>query len=173
MMYTKLVLGLGFSAIGFISQHKTAKSRRPQIITRSRLVFLAGVLPMLGLAWVFYEEPYVLFEKLVELMFALGFSLFTSETIKNAVVRMRPYALGQGQNELTPDAYRSFPSAHAALATAGLMYLVQYLPPELHLLPTSVALFICYTRVVDKMHYVSDVVVGSLIGICGILLSRC
>lgn len=171
MMYTKLVLGLGFSIIGFISQHKTAKSRRPQIITRSRLVFLAGVLPTLSLACVFYEQPHVLLEKMVELMFALGFSLFTSEIIKNGVVRVRPYALGQ--NELTPDAYRSFPSAHAALAVAGLMYLVQYLPPELHLLPTLLVLFICYTRVADKMHYTSDVIVGSVIGLCGILLSKC
>lgn len=173
MMYTKLVLGLGFSVVGFISQHKTAKSQRPQIITRSHLIFLAGILPTLGLVCVFYEEPHVLFEKLVELMFALGFSLFTSETIKNAVVRIRPYAINHGQNELTPDAYRSFPSAHAALAVAGLIYMIFYLPPELYLFPILLALFVCYTRILDKMHYISDVAVGSAIGLCGILLSRC
>lgn len=174
-MYTKLVLGLMFSVFGFISQHNTAQSRHPQTIDRLRLVLLAGVLPSLGLLWIFYDVPMLFFVKFSELVFALGFALFISEILKNSVIRIRPYAVELVDNrnigELVPDTYRSFPSAHSALATAGLVYLAIHMPPKVNIIPILFAIGISFSRVIDNMHYVSDVVAGIGIGLCGISLA--
>lgn len=158
-MYIKLILGLLFSTYGLISQHSTARSTRPQVIGRWQLALLAGAAPVFGLLMA-EGDPWQL---ATELIFALGFSLAMAERLKNSVERRRPYAVDSPNWLLTQDATRSFPSAHAALATAGLGYLAIRVP-EFHWIAIGIMAFIGLTRIMDKMHHVSDVVVGHVIG---------
>lgn len=158
-MWIKLILGLFFSTYGLISQHGTARSTRSQVIGRWQLVLLAGVAP----AFVLLAAEGNPWQLAAEFIFALGFSLAAAERLKNSIERLRPYAADMPTWSLTEDARRSFPSAHAALATAGLGYMAIRVPGFTWI---AIALmgFIGLTRVLDKMHNVSDVVAGHIIG---------
>jgi undecaprenyl-diphosphatase len=98
-----------------------------------------------------------------------GILLF--QVLKNKSRRRRPCDIEPHcwSRVLPPDKY-SFPSGHSITAFAiaisvGMFY------PELQPLLLTVAVMIAFSRIVLGMHFLSDVVVGSMIGVVLALLS--
>jgi undecaprenyl-diphosphatase len=68
-----------------------------------------------------------------------------------------------------PDPF-SFPSGHAAAVTA-VATTVAYAHPQAALLVLPVAVAVCASRITLKVHHVSDVLGGALLGLGGALLA--
>jgi undecaprenyl-diphosphatase len=68
-----------------------------------------------------------------------------------------------------PDPF-SFPSGHAAAATA-VASTVAYAQPEAGMLALPLAAAVCASRVALKVHHVSDVLAGALLGLGGAVLA--
>jgi undecaprenyl-diphosphatase len=68
-----------------------------------------------------------------------------------------------------PDPF-SFPSGHAAAATA-VASAVAYAQPEAGMLALPLAAAVCASRVALKVHHVSDVLAGALLGLGGAVLA--
>jgi undecaprenyl-diphosphatase len=118
---------------------------------------------LLTLAWR-HAEPLVLTAVTVLSadLLATGLKLLTD--------RPRPYVAHPEQHPLTnPVLDVSFPSGHAATAFAGATALARFLPGSavpLYLVAAAVA----WSRVYVGAHYVSDVIVGSALGVATTLL---
>jgi undecaprenyl-diphosphatase len=86
------------------------------------------------------------------------------QLLKRTVVRARPSVREPGIPALSapPDAY-SFPSGHAAAAMA-LALPVAFVSPWLALPAVTGALLVGASRVYLRVHYVTDVVVGQVLG---------
>jgi undecaprenyl-diphosphatase len=102
-------------------------------------------------------------------------SLTANALVKPLLVRSRPDRIAAGVPEaryVRMPTSTSFPSGHAASAFAFATVVGRELPATavpLHLLALGVA----YSRVYTGVHYPSDVVVGSLIGVaCGSVVRR-
>lgn len=102
------------------------------------------------------------------------------ELAKNLVVRERPYVYGSGapaEEFSNGDYCRSFPSGHTALAFASATFLTMVMgfddSASSWRLPVcigsyAVALGVAASRVLSGNHYITDVLVGALIGAaCG------
>lgn len=106
------------------------------------------------------------------------------ELAKNLVVRERPYVYGGAQGGNAPseefsngDYCRSFPSGHTALAFASATFLAVVMGFDDSASPWrvpvcigsyAVALGVATSRVLSGNHYITDVLVGALIGAaCG------
>jgi undecaprenyl-diphosphatase len=84
---------------------------------------------------------------------------------KQLVHRHRPFEHQIGPSERT----HSFPSGHSASAFAGATMLAHYAPryrPWFYVL----AVLIAFSRLYNGVHYPTDVVVGSLLGVATALL---
>jgi undecaprenyl-diphosphatase len=92
------------------------------------------------------------------------FSHLAVQALKHVVIRPRPSVLRPGLAALAhlPDRY-SFPSGHAcsAMALAVAITLVQ---PLAGIPALAVALAVGASRIYLRVHYVTDVVVGQLLG---------
>lgn len=102
------------------------------------------------------------------------------ELAKNLVVRERPYVYGSGapaEEFSNGDYCRSFPSGHTALAFASATFLAVVMGFDDSASPWrvpvcigsyAVALGVAASRVLSGNHYITDVLVGALIGAaCG------
>lgn len=95
---------------------------------------------------------------------ALLLSHLLVQALKRTVVRRRPTAMLPGIDALTtlPDHY-SFPSGHACAAMAlALTVLLAHPIPGLPLLALAAAVGV--SRVYLRVHYVTDVIVGQMLG---------
>jgi membrane-associated phospholipid phosphatase len=101
--------------------------------------------------------------------------LFTTLT-KHLVGRVRPYA-SPHDDPLTfvpfvwRSIYASMPSGHATFAVAAAL-VIGWLWPRMRELVWLCAVMIALSRIVLTSHYVSDVIIGALIGAAGALLVR-
>ena len=95
----------------------------------------------------------------------LGLSIVFSYTITYILkfIIARPRPLGISMNFLFSLLDYSFPSSHAAVAFAALPVLNKAYP-KLKLLWILSACFVAFSRIYIGVHYLSDVVVGALIG---------
>jgi len=102
------------------------------------------------------------------------------ELAKNLVVRERPYVYGSGapaEEFSNGDYCRSFPSGHTALAFASATFLAVVMGFDDSASPWrvpvcigsyAVALGVATSRVLSGNHYITDVLVGALVGAaCG------
>ncbi len=100
-----------------------------------------------------------------EWVFPLGlgiiFSYIITYILKFVIARPRPLEISMNFLYHLPD--YSFPSAHAAVAFAALSILNKTYP-KLKLLWILSASFVAFSRIYIGVHYLSDVVAGSLIG---------
>lgn len=103
------------------------------------------------------------------------------ELAKNLVVRERPYVYGSGapaEEFSNGDYCRSFPSGHTALAFASATFLAVVMGFDDSASPWrvpvcigsyAVALGVATSRVLSGNHYITDVLVGALVGAaCGV-----
>lgn len=95
--------------------------------------------------------------------------------IRETVHVARPFELGLGRQWLAHAATASFPSFHAAVAGAWAASLVLLAPsrPRWWMgLAGGVALAIAWSRVFLGLHFVSDIVVGLVLGLACAVTSR-
>ena len=93
---------------------------------------------------------------------ALIIPLAITFLLKIIMHRPRPFEALQIEN-LVNTTNSSFPSGHAAASFAGIAILNVYIK-KLRLLWLSLAIFIIISRLYLGLHYLSDVIAGSIIG---------
>ena len=84
------------------------------------------------------------------------------QALKRSVVRPRPESAGVSPLAMTPDAF-SFPSGHAC-AAAALAVTVSCWSLAWAIPAVALALLVGISRVYLRVHYVTDVVVGQVVG---------
>ncbi len=130
------------------------------------------------------------------LVVALSLTLVMCEVLKAAVGRPRPAALAMCDPDpespspwdvsacrtlphVAWDAFRSFPSAHTALASSGIVVAMlcatREQPDALPVWPLLVLpvipILIAISRVVDNYHHATDVATGMVVGIAAALIA--
>jgi undecaprenyl-diphosphatase len=105
-------------------------------------------------------------------LIALGISLALYWPIKLSVRRVRPFRRVPGATtELPPLDQFSFPSGHIMNNLAIGLAVAHYFPPALGLvlvLPITWGLL----RVLFRLHFLSDIVVGGCLGFCSFQISK-
>lgn len=93
------------------------------------------------------------------------------QVLKRTVARARPCDAAGDPLALValPDPF-SFPSGHAAAVTA-VATTVAYAHPQAALLVLPLAVAVCASRITLKVHHLSDVLGGALLGLGGALLA--
>lgn len=89
---------------------------------------------------------------------------FTSNVIKDMVMRLRPYLSIPEAKKLVFASSYSFPSAHAANA-AGVAILSNIYYPKYKYIYWTIVFLIGFSRIYVGVHYPGDVLGGVLIGI--------
>lgn len=100
------------------------------------------------------------------------FSHLLVQGLKRTVVRARPSALLPGVSALVnlPDHY-SFPSGHACAAMAVALP-VLFHSPMIGAIALAVAFAVAASRVYLRVHYMTDVVVGQMLGVASAVLAE-
>ena len=143
----------------------------------NKIMLTASRMGNAGIVWWFVclgflIHPYWRFTGLV-IIFAIGLtSLMGEGIIKHTVKRVRPCHEMEEEDKLmnNPRTFYSFPSGHTASSFAVTSVIIFSGCPVYVCLP--IALFsatIGFSRVYLRVHYLTDVVVGMLLGtVCGI-----
>jgi undecaprenyl-diphosphatase len=129
-----------------------------------------SVVGYFGLVWIALAAP-VAYLARRNVLFSVAFTaacVWTADllalALKSAAGRPRPFeTIPQADPLMGVTLGQSMPSGHAATSFAGAVILTYLLPraaPFFFLLATAVA----FSRVYVGVHYVSDVVVGALLG---------
>lgn len=105
-------------------------------------------------------------------MLAVGFiALLIYKTLKISTTRQRPYQVDKNiiQNVPALDLY-SFPSGHTMHAVSFSLVLTHFYP-EWSWVVWPFTVLVAFSRLVLGLHYLSDVIVGAVIGFVVALLS--
>lgn len=101
----------------------------------------------------------------IALSLALGVeSLIVNQGIKRIFRRERPTASGDERFEVRTPSTSSFPSGHASSATFAAIILASFTGIPLALLWCGIALIVALSRVVVRIHHLSDIVGGIVMG---------
>ena len=101
----------------------------------------------------------------IALSLALGVeSLIVNQGIKRIFRRERPTASGDERFEVRTPSTSSFPSGHASSATFAAIILASFTGIPLALLWCGIALIVALSRVVVRIHHLSDIVGGIVTG---------
>ena len=119
------------------------------------LVIVMYLLP--SIYFYFRKKEYFIFHWLT-----LAFSYLLAVAFKYLFIRPRPFEALSLLPSLGASGY-SFPSAHAATAFAALPLLFLLLPKQ-KMLFAVLAVLIGFSRIIVGVHYLSDVLVGVLLG---------
>lgn len=87
------------------------------------------------------------------------------QLLKRTVSRMRPYNRLKDIQPLRREKDHSFPSGHTAAIFSTAVIMNAYLPGAAALF-YSLAMLVGYSRVYIGVHYPSDVLAGSIVGVC-------
>lgn len=91
-----------------------------------------------------------------------------AQILKRRFLRRRPHLVCDSLDPLIPipDAW-SFPSGHACAATAVGASVAMGSDPAIAIPAVGAAVFVAASRVYLRVHFVSDVLIGALIGLAG------
>ena len=104
-------------------------------------------------------------QEAIALSIALGVeSLVVNQGIKRMFRRERPTASGDHRFDVRTPSTTSFPSGHASSATFAAIILTSYTGWPLVLLWTTIAVIVSLSRVVVRIHHLSDIVGGIATG---------
>ena len=105
------------------------------------------------------------FQHALALSIALGIeSLIVNQGIKRLFRRERPTTSGDDRFEVRTPSTSSFPSGHASSATFAAIILTSFTGFPLVILWCSIALIVALSRVVVRIHHLSDIVGGIVTG---------
>lgn len=109
----------------------------------------------------------------VTALLALGLgALITNVALKNMVARIRPYEVIEGLVLLVKEQSDfSFPSGHSCASFAAAVVYYKMLPKKYGISAVILAALIAFSRLYVGVHYPSDVIAGSVIGILVALLA--
>ena len=106
---------------------------------------------------------------LLQYTLSMGFIMFFCGILKLAVARARPHLLitdgitGFAFGNFT-NSFRSFPSSHTAIAVSLAILTVMCFGNKYRLLAWGFVLMIAVTRMILQKHFMSDILIGALIG---------
>ena len=104
-------------------------------------------------------------QQALALSIALGFeSLIVNQGIKKLFRRERPTTSGDHRFDVRTPSTSSFPSGHASSATFAAIVLTSFTGWPLVLLWAGIALVVALSRVVVRIHHLSDIVGGVVTG---------
>lgn len=104
-------------------------------------------------------------QQALALSIALGFeSLIVNQGIKKLFRRERPTTSGDHRFDVRTPSTSSFPSGHASSATFAAIVLTSFTGFPLVLLWAGIALVVALSRVVVRIHHLSDIVGGIVTG---------
>ena len=104
-------------------------------------------------------------QQALALSVALGFeSLIVNQGIKKLFKRERPTTSGDHRFDVRTPSTSSFPSGHASSATFAAIVLTSFTGFPLVLLWAGIALVVALSRVVVRIHHLSDIVGGVVTG---------
>ncbi len=122
-----------------------------------------------GLVWIMLSLIlFILKKKRIgfEVLMALSFSYTLTEILKYMVERPRPFhVLSNIRLLIEPPSGTSFPSGHTATSFAVAMIICIHMPKKYGVLALITACFMGFSRVYFGVHYPSDVLMGSVLGI--------
>jgi undecaprenyl-diphosphatase len=105
------------------------------------------------------------FQQALALSIALGVeSLIVNQGIKRLFRRERPTTSGDDRFEVRTPSTSSFPSGHASSATFAAIILTSFTGFPLALLWCGIAVVVALSRVVVRIHHLSDIVGGIVTG---------
>lgn len=105
------------------------------------------------------------FQQALALSVALGIeSLIVNQGIKRLFRRERPTTSGDDRFDVRTPSTSSFPSGHASSATFAAIILTSFTGFPLALLWCIIALVVALSRVVVRIHHLSDIVGGIATG---------
>jgi membrane-associated phospholipid phosphatase len=105
------------------------------------------------------------FQQALALSIALGIeSLIVNQGIKRLFRRERPTTSGDDRFEVRTPSTSSFPSGHASSATFAAIILTSFTGFPLVILWCIIALVVALSRVVVRIHHLSDIVGGIATG---------
>jgi undecaprenyl-diphosphatase len=135
------------------------------ILPHTLVIFLASYLIWLVVLIVIFRSRAQTKKVLLQALLAVGFSYALNFIIGFFLFRERPF-ISLAIEPLIQVAHlgRSFPSDHAAVA-ATLAMIVFLHDKKSGMLLLVLALIVALSRVLAGVHFVSDVVVGSVVGI--------
>lgn len=104
-------------------------------------------------------------QEALALSIALGVeSLIVNQGIKRIFRRERPTTSGDDRFDVRTPSTSSFPSGHASSATFAAIILTSFTGMPIALLWVVIALIVALSRVVVRIHHLSDIVGGILTG---------
>ncbi|MEY4634136.1 MAG: hypothetical protein RLZ18_1508 [Actinomycetota bacterium] len=104
-------------------------------------------------------------QQALALSIALGFeSLIVNQGIKKLFKRERPTTSGDHRFDVRTPSTSSFPSGHASSATFAAIVLTSFTGWPIVLLWAGIALVVALSRVVVRIHHLSDIVGGIVTG---------
>lgn len=142
--------------------------------TNNRIMAFITHLGTGGFIWFALSLPLLIIKQTravgVNIMFALVITFLIGEiTIKHIVGRIRPSeTLPEDEQIVKRPKYYSFPSGHSASSFSVVAVTVLECSPFIFIPVLVVATLIAFSRLYLRVHYLSDVVVGIVLGFaCG------
>jgi undecaprenyl-diphosphatase len=92
-------------------------------------------------------------------------SLFVNQGVKRVFRRERPTTNGDERFNVRTPVTSSFPSGHASSAFFAAVVLASWSPTSWAVLWFAIAVCVALSRVMVRLHHLSDIVGGALVGV--------
>lgn len=141
---------------------------------KNRIMIAASTAGNGGMIWFAISMPFLIYAPWrltgVNIIFALAFTQMLCEIIlKHIVRRERPaWKLADEEQLVHRPKYYSFPSGHTSASFCVVSVMMLRCQPFAFIIALFFAVMIAFSRVYLRVHYLSDVLVGMVLGlVCG------
>lgn len=138
---------------------------------KNKIMIIASSLGNMGLIWFAFSMPFLIYGPWrmtgVNIIFGLALNQLLCEIIlKNIIRRERPTEhLADDEQLIHRPKYYSFPSGHTAASFAVTGVVMLRCGPWAVVFATFCAVLIAFSRVYLRVHYLSDVIAGAILGL--------